>query len=304
MNGPEWFSDVQRVHAMLRGDIALVSQYGEEHPETFAGMWVDNEPTVRIVAAFTSDLEQHDAALRPQLSHPDRLAIQRMPHSHADLLRVREEITRTLEQQANKNSRPAYSSIGVRKAVLHVALRADQEKLASEFAARYGNAVELVVGAFGFPGRRRIHPQPPVAPAPAEQTFDGLEVTVEVDQKVVEVGDDGRGRIVLRNNGQDRIGPLDTGEPKVGTLLNASHEAVGGFYGAIAGVGRFIDLAPGASASIRFIYGTASRREEIGYVLPPGTYWLKVQMDFRRGPGEPTRVLTTPLTEITLVARG
>jgi hypothetical protein len=62
--------------AGLRGDFEFIVGYGEEHPEAWAGVWFDNEPTVRMVAAFTSDAAQHDAALRPRLRHPDRLVVE------------------------------------------------------------------------------------------------------------------------------------------------------------------------------------------------------------------------------------
>jgi hypothetical protein len=84
--------------------------------------------------------------------------MQRRPHSLSDLRRVRQEIERTLQQRAAETGRPVLTSIGQGKAVIHVALRADQENLAGELAARYGSAVELRVGAFGFPGRRRSRP--------------------------------------------------------------------------------------------------------------------------------------------------
>jgi hypothetical protein len=295
--------DRQSIHSALRGDIELVTRYGEEHPGTWAGAWFDNEPTVRIVAAFTSDVARHDAALRPLVRHPARLLVERRPHSLSDLRRVRQEIEDTLRRQAAETGRSVLTSIGLGKAVIHVALQADQENVAGELAARYGNAVELQVGAFGFPGRRRTRPRPPAGPAPEEQAFEGLEVSVEVDQAVLEAGDDGRGRLVLRNNGTERIGPLPSGQPLVGSLLNDSHEAVGGFCGWIAGTGLTVDLAPGRSASIKVIFGSASTREELGYVLPPGRYWLKVQMHLRHGPGEPTHALTAPLTQITIVPR-
>lgn len=49
--------------------------------------------------------------------------------------------------------------------------------------------------------------------------------------------------------------------------------------------------------------GTASTREELGYALPPGKYWLKVQVRFRLGHGEPAHALTAPLTQIAVVPR-
>jgi hypothetical protein len=87
-------------------------------------VWFDNEPTVCIVAAFTSDVAQHDAALRPRLRH--------------------------------------------------------------------------------------------------------------------------QGRLVLRNNGQEKIGPFGSDQPLAGSLLNASHDAVGGYSGGIAGTGLTVGIEPGA----------------------------------------------------------
>jgi hypothetical protein len=306
VDGFEDLDDEEFIHSALRGDLQLVTRYGEEHPGTWAGVWFDNEPAVRIVAAFTSDVARHDAALRPRLRHPDRLVVRRSPHSLSDLRQLRREIERTLRQQSADAGRPVLASIGEGAGVVRVALRADQENLAGELAARYGSAVELQVGAFSFPGRRR----PPGRPAPQEQSFElegesfeGLEMSVEVEQRALQVGDDGHGRLVLRNSGPGRIGPLDSGQPLAGSLLNASRETVGGYSGWIAGTGLTIDLPPGRSASIPVIYGTASSREDLGYVVPPGSYWLKVQMRIQNSPGEPARALTAPLTQITIIPR-
>jgi hypothetical protein len=225
-------------------------------------------------------------------------------HSLSDLRRVREEIERDLEQRAAEAGRWILTSIGEGAGVISVALRADQETLASELAARYGNAVELRVGWFSFPHRRLSHPRPPAGAALQEQIFEGLEMSVEAGQKVLEAGDDGHGRLVLRNSSSERIGPLGSGQPLACSLLNASLEAVGGYGGWIAGTGLIIDLAPGRSASIPVIYGTASTREDLGYVVPPGRYWLQVQMRFRRGlGGPPANTLTAPLTQITIIPR-
>jgi hypothetical protein len=275
--------DKELIHSALRGDFELIARYGQEHPGAWAGAWFDNEPPVRIVAAFTGDVAGLDAALRPQLRHPGRLVVEQRQHSLSGLRRVRGKIERTLEQRAAESGRQILTSLGEGKGVICVGLRADQENLARELAARYGSAVELRVGAFCFPGRRGSHSRPPVRPALEERAFDGLEMSVEVGQRVVEAGDDGHGRLVLRNSGSERIGPLWSGQPLVGSLLNASLEAVGGYSGVIAGTGLVIDLAPGRSASIPFIFGTASTREDLGYAVPPGTYWLKVQMGFRLG---------------------
>jgi hypothetical protein len=257
---------------------------------------------VRIVAAFTGDGASRDAVLRPRLRHPARLVVESRPHSLADLRRMRGEVERTLRQRQAQTGRRILASIGEGKAVVSVRLRADQEQVASELAARYGSAVELRVGFLAFPERRRRRPGPPAGPALEEQAFEGLEMSVEVDQEILRAGDDGHGRLVLRNSSPERIGPLGCGQPLVGSLLNSSLEHVGGYSGAIAGTGRTIDLAPGGSAELRVIFGTASTREDLGYVLPPGRYWLKVQMHLHHGPGGPlTTTPAAPLTQITVI---
>src|SRR5258708_37596297 len=119
--------------------------------------------------------------------------------------------------------------------------------MAGELASGYGRAVELRVGFFSLPDRRR-RPPPPAGPALEEQAFEGLEMSVEVDQRVLEAGDDGYGRLVLRNSSQERIGPLGTRQPLARSLLDSSLETVRCYSGAVSGTGRLIVLAPGASA--------------------------------------------------------
>jgi hypothetical protein len=304
MDDLDSLGDKELIQSALQGDFELIAGYGEQHPGAWVGAWWDNEPTVRIVAAFTGDTAQHDAALRPRLRRPDRLVVESRQHSLSDLRRVQEEIERNIQQRATQTGRRILTSIGEAAGVIRVVLRADQEDLAGEFAARYGSAVELRVGRFSFPDRGRGHPQAPAGPGPEEQTFEGLEISIEVDQKILKAGDDGHGQLVLRNGDSERIGPFGTGRPLTGSLLNASLETVGGYSGAIAGVGLIIDLAPGQSVSVPVIFGTASTREDLGYVIPPGEYWLKVQMPFRLGlGGPPANVLTAPLTQITIIPR-
>jgi hypothetical protein len=296
--------DTVQLQSALRGDFEIVARYGEEHPVDWAGAWWVNEPAVRIVAAFTGDARSHDAALRPRLRHPGRLVVESSQHSLSDLRRIREEIERTLRQRQVETGRQILASVGNGKAVICVDLRADQEHVARELASRYGSAVQLRVGLFSFPDRRGSRPRQAAGPVPEEQAFEGLEMSVEVDQEVLEAGDDGRGRLVLRNSSPERIGPLDCGQPLVGSLLNSSYEAVGGYSGWVAGTGRTINLAPGDSASIPVIFGTASTREDLGYVLPPGRYWLRVEMRLHHGRGAPlTNTPAAPLTQVTIISR-
>ncbi len=75
MDDLDGLRDTVRLQSALRDDFEVVASYGAEHPGAWAGAWWDNEPTVRIVAAFTGDAASHDAALHPRLQHPDRLVV-------------------------------------------------------------------------------------------------------------------------------------------------------------------------------------------------------------------------------------
>jgi len=141
--------------------------------------------------AFTGDAASHAAVLRPRLQHPDRLVVESRQHSLYDLRRVREEIERTLDQRQAQTGRRILASLGERKAVIKVRLRADQEHVASELASRYGSAVELHVGYFAFPERRRLRLQPPAGPALEEQSFEGLETVGGYSGAVAGTGRDG-----------------------------------------------------------------------------------------------------------------
>ena len=113
---------------------------------------------------------------------------------------------------------------------------------------------------------------PPVGPASQGQSFDGLEVSVEVGQKVLEAGDDGHGRLVPHNSSSERIGPLSTGQPFVGSLLNTSLETVGGYSGWIAGTGLTVDLArDDQPASRSFTEPPAPARTSATPYRPAGT---------------------------------
>jgi hypothetical protein len=66
--------DLAQLQSVLAGDFESVVGYGEEHPGEWAGAWFDNEPAVRIVAAFAGDATRHDAALRPSFMVADDAA--------------------------------------------------------------------------------------------------------------------------------------------------------------------------------------------------------------------------------------
>ena len=97
----------------------------------------------------------------------------------------------------------------------------------------------------------------------------GLEATLELAERSVVAGQNGTGRVTLRNVGTARVA-FSSEQPLVGGVNDpVSGEAVGGYFGAIAGTGRGVQLSPGEEQVIDVIFGTASSDLQRGYVVLP-----------------------------------
>lgn len=291
------------IQGALQADCDIARAYGEAHLDSWVGMGFENEPTVRIVALFTGDVAPYDRELRHLVAHPDHLALRSCPYTHAQLQATRAEIDEMGAERAAETGRPVMVGIGEGLGAIQVRLRADQENFAAELEERYGAMIEVQVGAFSFPERRRLHRSKPPR-ALEDAGIDGLELRLEVDQVLLEAGDDSHGRVVFHNAGDRRIGPLHGSQPLVGALIDDTGAVVGGYSGRIAGTGLTLDLSPGTTTTVRFVFGTASFRENLGYVLPPGEYRLQVGFPFHHEiAGPPTHRATAPSTRVGVTAR-
>lgn len=67
--------DASVIHAVLRDDLGIVQGHGEARREAWAGMRLDSEPTVRIVAACVREVAIYERELRHLVGHPARLVL-------------------------------------------------------------------------------------------------------------------------------------------------------------------------------------------------------------------------------------
>lgn len=171
--------------------------------------------------------------------------------------------------------------------------------VAEELHARFGDAVQLRVGAMTFPGclnvPRSVEPQPSILIEPDDITVN-LEGPSEV-QSGRSLNTDLRfhnhtdASVEIHTLGEwtdTRLVDLDTGD------------IVGGDRGYIPrqlSISRptVLQLLPHGSALIPITVGTASTVPELGYIVPPGEWglvaYLWVGDDYRRTPPIPITII-------------
>jgi hypothetical protein len=100
---------IRRGEQELHGDVQLVVAYGRAHPDAYGGIRLEPEDfppgPVRLVAAFSANLQDHLVALRSIVEHPRRLDVRSCTFSKkdADLLgdRVQDRILSVLPDIGN-----------------------------------------------------------------------------------------------------------------------------------------------------------------------------------------------------------
>ncbi|MEY2425334.1 MAG: hypothetical protein QOI61_906, partial [Actinomycetota bacterium] len=86
-DGYDYTADPDKVGAQqeaLRGDQEALLAYGAEHPDEYTAVAFNNRPTVILVGYFTGHLDEHRAALRRRLSHPDKFELRQSLQSERD----------------------------------------------------------------------------------------------------------------------------------------------------------------------------------------------------------------------------
>ncbi len=168
-------------------------------------------------------------------------------------------------------------------------------EVAADLHERFGDDIDLRVGALGYPDRRPVE----FAPTPTGPLMDPTEASVELDGPgeirsgyVLDTG------LRVRNLGDTVLEVHTNGQLTALVLDPRSGEVVGGDTRAhLAPLVRF-RVAPGEHETIPLIVGTASFVPELGYAVPPGAW--EMAADLKLGDG---RVVRTPPVPLTITER-
>jgi hypothetical protein len=299
----------EETQGLLRQDVAVIREYGSSRTDEWVELWFENEPTVRLVTAFSANVAHHEAELRRLVAHPERLDVRSMPWSRRTL----QDILAQIHDMATTDGQGAFLRWGSGTGRVHVTVRPDRQTLAADLKDRFGDAIVLTVGLLPYPPgrplveRERLH-RPTALPTSVD--VEGLHPQLVLSTPRLAPGQDGRGRLVVRNTGSALI-LRSTDQPLSGRILDRrTGDVVGGGAGAIAGTGRSIRLQPGEQDTIELRFGTSSYLPALGYALPPGGYHVQavfavssdLQGQMTEHRGRPRQFVSVPPAELTIAA--
>jgi hypothetical protein len=172
--------------------------------------------------------------------------------------------------------------------------------VAEDLHARFGDNVELTVGALPYPPGRPPR-WPPITQPPAE-LLSPHQATVELDgPAVVRSGHTLRHGLLLRNHSGDQLKIFTNGHLTTAVVDPATGEVVGGFAGAQALPLITYRVAPGQTEPIPLLTGTASVTPRLGYTVPPGSWGIQATLTLGENPRNAPR-RHTPLLPLTITA--
>jgi hypothetical protein len=172
--------------------------------------------------------------------------------------------------------------------------------VAEDLHARFGDSVELTVGALPYPPGR-LPRWPPVTKPPAEM-LSPQQATVELDgPAVVRSGHTLWHALLLRNHSGDHLKIPTNGQLTTAVVDPATGAVVGGFAGAQAIPLITYRVAPGHTEPIPLLTGTASFTPRLGYTVPPGSWGIQATLILGEDPRDSPR-RRTPVLPLTITA--
>jgi hypothetical protein len=168
---------------------------------------------------------------------------------------------------------------------------------AEELHRKFGDDVELTVGALPYPPGHHLPPRPATGPAP--DLLNPQEITAELDgPAVVRSGQTLRHGLLLRNLTRHQL-QIATNGQVTGVIVDPqTGQVAGGFSGAQNLPLIVFRVAPGQTRRLPLLIGTASFTPRLGYQVPAGDWGIQATLTVGPSPRDSPRrrTLVLPLT--------
>jgi len=176
------------------------------------------------------------------------------------------------------------------------------EAVAAELHGRFGDQVDLTVGALPFPPGRALR-RPPAAGEPAA-CLDPAEAAAELDgPAVVRSGHTLRHGLLVRNRARTELAIATNGQVTAVVVDPGTDEVVGGYAGFQILPLIVFRVPPGGTERIPLLIGTASFTGRLGYAVPPGSWGIQVTLQLTPDSDVRNRVpRRTPVLPLTVTA--
>jgi hypothetical protein len=180
---------------------------------------------------------------------------------------------------------------GYHRPPIELRLATSAEWLARDLHRRYGEFVELTLGALPYP----------IRPADGSPRRMGLRPANDLDivldgPLTIRTGESTRHAIVVTNRGDEDV-EIRTNGHVTAVVVDDERVIVGGHSG--IGIQPLVVFAarPNTPVRVPMLVGTDSVRPELGYAVPPGRWQLVAPLQLSDG-----REVTTPLLQFTVVS--
>jgi hypothetical protein len=184
------------------------------------------------------------------------------------------------------------------------------EAVAGELHGRFGDQVDLTVGALPYPpayppayppGRAPRGPQLSGEPA---ALLDPAEAGAELDgPAVVRSGHTLRHGLLIGNRTGAELTIATNGQVTAVVVDPGTGEVVGGYSGFQTLPLVMFQVPPGGTERIPLLIGTASFTGRLGYAVPPGSWGIEVTLQLTPDPDVRDRVpRRTPVLPLTVTA--
>ena len=207
-----------------------------------------------------------------------------------DLLRYLEEAPGTLVVAPNPHTEHRRGQ----ERRFHIQLAAWASDIAGELHGKYGELVELQVGALTFPAKQPVWPGR-LLQLPGEPAIAAGLIVETLAPLTIRSGYHARQDVVVTNQAAHEQILLTAGD-LISAVIDSTGRTVGRFVGPHNLPRIEFPIEAGQSRPVPVLIGTASLVPELGYAVPPGRWALRISLHTAAGfyLSEPVELVVSP----------